>query len=203
MRSLSVEHHTRIADIAQRHGFSVPATLAMLDALIKGNGTMAQFNDPEFAGPGQWMKGGMTMVSDMFNNRLKARVDALCSDLSEALANEPGLIRGGSFQSQTQDSGRVSGSEQGRGRSAGDGSAPTASIFVPPTPGGSTNGGLPSWACQHRRARRARYATDALGVGWPSTSVPSPCSTPSTIESRGSRSSKPSAARSPSPASMG
>lgn len=102
MRPLSSAGQQIISEIAQRHRFSVPATLAMLDALIKGNGTMAQFDHPEFAGPGQWMRGGMTMVSDMFNDRLKARVDALCLDLSAVLASESGLIRSGTFQSQSQ-----------------------------------------------------------------------------------------------------
>ena len=35
------------------------------------------------------MRGGMTMVGDMFNNGLKARVDGLCSELSNLLANQP------------------------------------------------------------------------------------------------------------------
>ncbi|NTV11987.1 MAG: SHOCT domain-containing protein, partial [Zoogloea sp.] len=70
--------------------------------VLLGNGSMAQFSHPEFGGPGQWMRGGMTMVSDMFNNYLKGRVDGLCSELSSLVANEPELIHGGSFQSQSQ-----------------------------------------------------------------------------------------------------
>jgi len=31
---------------------------------------------------GQWTQGGMTMVGDMFNHRLKARVDAVCTELA-------------------------------------------------------------------------------------------------------------------------
>ena len=45
---------------------------------------MAQFRCPEF-GSGQWMRGGMTMVGDMFNHALKARVNDLCSELASAL----------------------------------------------------------------------------------------------------------------------
>lgn len=60
-------------------------------AVAAGNGTMAQFNSPEFGGGGQWMKGGMIMIGDMFNNGLKARVDALCYDLS-ALLLEPSVF---------------------------------------------------------------------------------------------------------------
>jgi hypothetical protein len=140
MRSLSPAGQQIISEIAQRHRFSVPATLAMLDALIKGNGTMAQFNHPEFAGPGQWMRGGMTMVSDMFNDRLKARIDALCLDLSAVLTSEPGLIRGGSFQSQSQVG------SQDAARAATSPHAPQsfegferASIFSPAGPPQGTN----------------------------------------------------------------
>ena len=135
MRPLSSAGQQVINEIAQRHGFSVPATLTMLDALINGNGTMAQFNHPEFAGPGQWMRGGMTMVSDMFNNRLKARVDALCSDLSDVVASEPDLIRSGTFQSQSQGGSQDATSAQTSPRAPrsfeGFGAA---SLFVPPTP---------------------------------------------------------------------
>jgi hypothetical protein len=75
-----------IADIAQRHGLSREAVLAMLFALHTGGGTMAQFDIPELGGSGQWMRGGMTMVGNMFDNALKARVDALCNDLAHLLA---------------------------------------------------------------------------------------------------------------------
>lgn len=78
-----------IADIAQRHGLSQDAVLAMLVALREGGGTMAQFNIPELGGNGQWMRGGMTMVGNMFDNALKARVDALCNELTQLLATTP------------------------------------------------------------------------------------------------------------------
>src|ERR1035438_8403245 len=112
MRQLSPAGQQVINDIAQRHHFSIDATLSMLDSVINGNGSMAQFNHPEFAGSGQWMRGGMTMVSDMFNNYLKGRVDALCFELSNLVANQPDLIRSGSFQSQSQRGGRNQGQEQ-------------------------------------------------------------------------------------------
>lgn len=81
-----------IALIAQRHGFSTEAAREMLDALAAGHGKMAQFKHAEFAGHGQWIRGGMTMVSDMFNEDLKARVDALCTDLAQ-LPAEPRMAR--------------------------------------------------------------------------------------------------------------
>ncbi|VEG58557.1 Uncharacterised protein [Mycolicibacterium aurum] len=75
-----------VADIAQRHGLSREAVLAMLFALRAGGGTMAQFDIPELGGSGQWMRGGMTMVGNMFDNALKARVDAVCNELAQLCA---------------------------------------------------------------------------------------------------------------------
>ncbi|CAN3131599.1 SHOCT domain-containing protein [Mycobacterium sp. smrl_JER01] len=75
-----------VTDIARRHGLSRDAVLAMLAALYAGGGTMAQFSIPELGGSGQWMRGGMTMVGDMFDNALKARVDAVCNELVHVLS---------------------------------------------------------------------------------------------------------------------
>jgi hypothetical protein len=77
------------ADIAQRHGFSADAARAVAEALRHGGGRMAQFNHPELGGMGQWSAGGMIMIGDMFNNTLKARVDALCRDLAAAPGPAP------------------------------------------------------------------------------------------------------------------
>jgi hypothetical protein len=142
MRQLSPAGQQLIGDIAQRHGFSVDATLSMLDSVINGNGSMAQFSHPEFAGSGQWMRGGMTMVSDMFNNHLKGRVDSLCSELSNVVASQPDLVRSGSFQSQRQGSGYDSGQAQvsyggGQQQSGRNSDFGPASLFVPPAPGTS------------------------------------------------------------------
>jgi hypothetical protein len=128
-------------DVAQRHGFSLDATMSMLDAVINGNGSMAQFNHPEFSGSGQWMRGGMTMVSDMFNNYLKGRVDNLCSELSNLVANQPDLVRTGSFQSQSQNGGSNTQAQSNHGGmdsrpSSAQGDAfGDASLFVPGTSG--------------------------------------------------------------------
>ncbi|AMM25408.1 SHOCT domain-containing protein [Variovorax sp. PAMC 28711] len=145
MRPLSSAGQQVIDDIAQRHGFSVDATLSMLDSVIHGNGYQAQFSHPEFSGSGQWMRGGMIMVSDMFNNHLKGRVDGLCSELSSLVLSQPDLLRSGSFQSQSQ-GGYGSGQSQtgygGHTQSGGysDASSSTfgaSSLFVPPAPGTS------------------------------------------------------------------
>lgn len=137
MRQLSPAGQQIIDGIAQRHGFSSDAVMGMLDALINGNGngngSMAQFSHPEFSGSGQWMRGGMIMVSDMFNGYLKGRIDALCNELSNLVANQPDLVRSGSFQSQSQ-GGYTSGQQQnsyGGGNSQAAAAAPQAANAAP------------------------------------------------------------------------
>ncbi len=146
MRQLSPAGQQAINDIAQRHGFSVDATLSMLDSVINGNGSQAQFSHPEFSGSGQWMRGGMIMVSDMFNNYLKGRVDGLCSELSNLVLSQPDLVRSGSFQSQSQGGYGSGQSQTGYGSShpqsggysdASAGGFGPSSLFVPPAPGTS------------------------------------------------------------------
>ena len=56
---------------------------------------MAQFSHPEFGGMSQWSP-GMTMVGDMFNNGLKSKLDAVCSELAAYVAKTPSAARGGS-----------------------------------------------------------------------------------------------------------
>ncbi len=85
---------------------------------------MAQFSHPEFGGSGQWMQGGMMMLGDMFNYGLKSRVDARCQDISGVLANQPGLLQSGSFQSQSQSGGGQQ--KQSAGAPMGQ-----SSLFVP------------------------------------------------------------------------
>jgi hypothetical protein len=145
MRQLSPAGQQIIQDIAQRHGFSTDAVMSMLESVINGNGSMAQFSHPEFSGSGQWMRGGMIMVSDMFNNYLKGRIDALCNELATLIANQPDLVRSGSFQSQSQGGYNNSGQQQnnygGGGLSSQQSSNAfgTASLFVPPPPGMSSD----------------------------------------------------------------
>ena len=102
MRPLSAAGQQAIHDLAQRHGFSPDAVLGLLEAVIHGHGSMAQFNHPEFGGSGQWMPGGMTMLSDLFNHTLKGRVEGLCHDLTNLVTHQPDLFHGGSFRSQRQ-----------------------------------------------------------------------------------------------------
>ncbi len=109
MPTLTPEGERIIAALAERYAIGADAVKMMLDAVARGGGSMAQFNVPEFGGNGQWMRGGMTMVGDMFNNSLKATVDNLCSELSNLLANQPGIVAPVSqYQGQSQGSGSYS-----------------------------------------------------------------------------------------------
>lgn len=89
MRELSEEGRRIVADVAHRHGVSEDAVRALLLAVAAGGGTQAQFSIPELGGMGQWSRGGMVMVGDMFNDALKARVNALCLELADHLPAAP------------------------------------------------------------------------------------------------------------------
>jgi hypothetical protein len=107
MEPLSPEGLEIIEELARRYGVSTNAVTTLLQAVISGQGTMAQFSHPELGGPGQWAQGGMTMIGDMFDNALKAKVDGLCSDLANLLGREPSWMA--STSSQTQSQGGTSG----------------------------------------------------------------------------------------------
>lgn len=74
--------------MAEQHQISIQAVTTLLHAIVRGGGTMAQFDIRELGGSGQWMKGGMTMVGDMFNANLKAKVEQLSNQLSLLIGSE-------------------------------------------------------------------------------------------------------------------
>ncbi|MDP3839721.1 MAG: SHOCT domain-containing protein [Methylococcales bacterium] len=135
MKQLTPEGQQIINNIAQRYHFSPDAVFSMLLSVINGNGSMAQFNHPEFGGSGQWMRGGMIMLGDMFNNGLKNSVGNLCQELANLIANQPNLIQSGSFQSQSQGNQQQS----NFGGNHNSGTASSVSLFVPPPAGSSGN----------------------------------------------------------------
>jgi len=144
MRQLTAEGQQIINNLAQRYNFSPDAVFSMLQSVINGNGSMAQFNHPEFGGSGQWMKGGMIMLGDMFNNYLKNSVGGLCEELSNLVINQPSLIQSGSFQSQnqgTQQQSNFGGNASITGGQQQNSSGPlgAVSLFVPPPAGSSGN----------------------------------------------------------------
>ena len=70
--------------MAKRYSVSPSAVEVVLAALRSGGGRMAQFSHADFGGMSQWSP-GMSMVGDMFNTQLKAKLDALCSDIAAHL----------------------------------------------------------------------------------------------------------------------
>jgi len=109
MQQLTPQGLQKLNELAQRYTVSPAAVMTLLHALVNGNGTMAQFEHGELGGRGQWMRGGMTMVGDMFNQALRAKVDGLCSELSILLVAQPfqplpsrsqGQSQGGQHQQQ-------------------------------------------------------------------------------------------------------
>jgi hypothetical protein len=88
-----------VAEVASRHGVSLEAAFAVLDSLALSKGTQAQFNHPDLGGMGQWSRGGMIMIGDMFNQGLKHRVDELCNELASLVQEQPSIH---AAQSQSQ-----------------------------------------------------------------------------------------------------
>ena len=87
MQNLTQDGQNLVHSLSRRYNLSFDAVMHMLIAVNNGNGSMAQFNCPELGGGGQWMRGGMTMVGDMFNYGLKSTVDNLCNELANGLAS--------------------------------------------------------------------------------------------------------------------
>lgn len=69
------------SELAQKHGFQPDTVQTLWEALQHAQGRQAQFSIDELGGMGQWMP-GMVMVG---NTALKARVDALCTELAGLL----------------------------------------------------------------------------------------------------------------------
>ncbi|MCB1141907.1 MAG: SHOCT domain-containing protein [Leptospiraceae bacterium] len=140
MQPLTEQGQKQVQDIANRHFVSYDAAITLLQALVNGQGTMAQFSHPELGGSGQWMLGGMTMVGDMFNSSLKAKVEGLCYDLSNLLASQPFRPAPTSFQSQNQGGGQQQQQGGGYGMQSNPNQYPAVSLFIP----GSSAGWWPA-----------------------------------------------------------
>lgn len=85
---LTAETDLELQRLAERYHVSAGAVRTLLVAVAAGGGSMAQFQHPELGGSGQWMRGGMTMVGDLFNNDLRALVANLCADLSSLVSSK-------------------------------------------------------------------------------------------------------------------
>ena len=153
-----------INDLAQRYGVSPEAVMALLQALVNGNGRMAQFEHRDLGGAGQWMAGGMTMVGDMFNHGLKAKVDGLCSELSQLLATQPFVPFPAGTQSQRQGGGQPKTSHDFSDTGS-------VSLFVPEPPGRASGQwwpaelGVPNGTGAQNQVRYAYFgATHRLAI---------------------------------------
>ena len=126
--------------MAKKHSVSPAAVQVVLAALRSGGGRMAQFSHADFGGMSQWSP-GMSMVGDMFNTQLKAKLDALCSDIAAHLDT-----------SETA----------GGARSAGDEVSYRSSTRIGRT------GGRPDWGGPARSVRRTISDTrfSPRPVGW-------------------------------------
>ena len=167
MADMTAQRKTLIASIAARTGFSAEAVAHMIMAVLSGNGSMAQFSHPEFGGSGQWMRGGMLMIGDMFNQQLKGRVDGLCNEIAQALEEQPGLFQHGSSPSQSHQS-----QSQGDGRKSNQadlesflaGSHAHSSQWYPAELGTPTSSGSQNSTRYAYFADQRRLAVDAGGV---------------------------------------
>jgi hypothetical protein len=72
---MSVNDGALVDRMAKKHSVSSAAVEVVLAALRSGGGRMAQFSHADFGGMSQWSP-GMSMVGDMFNTQLKAKLDA-------------------------------------------------------------------------------------------------------------------------------
>jgi len=75
---------SQVQEIATRHGVSPATVVALAEGLRRSGGRAVQFTIPELGGMGQWMP-GMVMIGAMNDHTLKARVDALCTELARVL----------------------------------------------------------------------------------------------------------------------
>ncbi|MGF0314007.1 SHOCT domain-containing protein [Rhodococcus sp. IEGM1428] len=132
-QALTPAGENAVTELSSRYGISTDAVRTMLDAVNNGRGSMAQFNIPELGGSGQWMRGGMTMVGNMFDHGLKSRVDGLCRDLSAVLSQHqvypPREAAGGSFGGNSFGSGSWWPSDLGSPSSSGGQNGSQYAVF--------------------------------------------------------------------------
>ncbi len=91
LTSFAQNSNANLETLAQKHGFSIGAVQMLNNAFSQSRSlNQVQFNISEFGGMGSWMKGGMMMIGDMFNQNLKLRVGSLCEELSQLRQNSHG-----------------------------------------------------------------------------------------------------------------
>lgn len=88
MPESSAARDRQLAELAAYYGFGDEAVAQLWRAVSDGGGDMASFDHPEFLGPGQWMRGGLILITDPADRVLKNRIDSLCNALSRALRED-------------------------------------------------------------------------------------------------------------------
>ncbi|SKB61184.1 SHOCT domain-containing protein [Dyadobacter psychrophilus] len=132
MKALTSTGKQHVKEIAAKYNLKNETVESLLIAVISGRGTMAQFNIAELGGSGQWMKGGMTMVGDMFNNSLKTTVNNLCNELSELVTSQV-------LYEETADESSEWHQESKSAASSNNVSSSWPSVFGNPTSSGAQN----------------------------------------------------------------
>lgn len=91
MISLSISVNTfaalsdaNLSQLANKYKVSVASVKELESAIEKGGGTSAQFNIAELGGMGSWMKGGLIMLENSYDNVLKIRVSNLMDEISNS-----------------------------------------------------------------------------------------------------------------------
>src|SRR4030088_1979892 len=90
---MALDEEGFISRVSIRHSVSADAVRTILRALRSGGGSMAQFSHPDVGGMSQWSP-GMAMVGDMFNNGLKSKLDAVCTELAGYVAQSASIDPG-------------------------------------------------------------------------------------------------------------
>jgi hypothetical protein len=143
--NLSPKGTRMLEELAARYSVSVDAVTTLLQAVVNGGGTMAQFNHPDLGGNGQWMLGGMTMVGDMFNHSLKAKVDGLCAELAGFMVTE-------SFFARPAETRGLDGEPAGPAVGIGRGAWWPADLGLPSSTGSQNNTRYAVFPTTHRLA---------------------------------------------------
>src|ERR1700680_2230133 len=93
MTTMPLDEEGFISRVSIRHSVSADAVRTILRALRSGGGSMAQFSHPDFGGMSKWSP-GMAVVGDMFNNSLKSKLNAVCPELADYIAQSASTDRG-------------------------------------------------------------------------------------------------------------
>jgi hypothetical protein len=121
-----------------QHGLSVDGVRTVLRALRSGGGTMAQFSHPDFGGMSQWSP-GMSMVGDMFNADLKAKLEAVATELASHIRRSPAPGQHGDSQSLRQERQASGKPEEAQANRAGSGAWWPSHLGSPSAVGGQND----------------------------------------------------------------